>query len=212
MTNLYELKLGSEKLEALLELFNKTGEIIETLKKVDLWELRNLYNDILNALDENQELLSQAKDSLNENIELSKQMAQMLSDIQNLHNILETRLNEILVKAKTADKNIQANADKIQGFYDEIKPLYDELVTTAIEMKIWAEQSRECADKCTKSLKKVEDLTAQYGGQIDTISAIVGIEWANAYVKDGFLFIGTKEPTPPPYIDENGFLIVNFEE
>ena len=200
MTNLYELKLGSEKLEALLALFDEIKIIIEIMDRIDLTELKAIDANITANLARITELYNQARAILDEQKALSDLTGKRLAQIQSI-------VNEILPKFL----ELKAQIELFNSKTEQISEIYEYIVKLEVDFKEYLRIIQEIEANVAQIGDEVEAKANQIGGAVNLITNILGIDYANAYVADGFLYLSVLEKNGVPYINDIGELILPYD-
>lgn len=193
MTNLYELKLGSEKLEALLALFDEIKIIIEIMDRIDLTELKQIDQNITQNLAELKELYKNAKAIVDEARELGEVAIDKFNQLTNLANQIMPLLNDIKPKL------------------DEFIENYPQILNSITELKSVVEIIKEIEINIINISKDIDEKTQGIAGAVNLITSVMGLDYANAFVQDGFLYLSTAHKENPPYINNIGELILPYE-
>lgn len=200
MTNLYELKLGAEKLEALLALFDEIKIIIEIMDRIDLTELKAIDANITANLARITELYNQARAILDEQKALSDLTGERLAQIQNI-------TNEILPKFL----ELKAKIELFNSKTEQITQIYEYIVQVESDFKEYIRVIEETELNVIRISEEVKEKADGIGGASALITAVLGIDYASAYVADGFLYLGILEKNGVPYINDIGELILPYD-
>lgn len=216
MTNFYELKLGKEKLEALLLLFEEMQKIIPVLEQTRLSDLEKLRDDAIIKLNELKDI---SFSKFNEANSLFTRTQEILETIANDKEYIKS-ISSLANELREIYAWILAFKDSLQRDKEYIANTKEYITSLNISIK----QSEENALQSERNAKNSENIAVMNAQKIShdaqsikadakNILALSSVDYKSFDVRDdGGLYVSYNDDfTQDVIINDDGGLYINYD-